>query len=202
MRFPKSSTEAAVAVAVCLGAGLVGCRLDMHDAPRYDALEKSELFANGASARPLVEGTVARGELYDDGATEPYGNGFGPAGFWEELPPGVELNAELLERGRERFNIYCTPCHDYTGSGNGMIVQRGFRAPPTFHNSRNREEGLGRIYFVISMGYGQMYSYAHAVKPEDRWAIASYIRALQLSQNAPLSAVPADIRKRLEEEAK
>lgn len=208
MRFPKSNTEAAVLALVCLGVS--GCRLDMHDAPRYDALEASRLFENGASARPLVEGTIARDELYEGDATEPYGSGFGPAGFWEELPPafldemkedGVTM-ADLLERGRERFNIYCSPCHGYTGQGNGMIVRRGFRAPPTFHNTRNREEGLGRIYFIITMGYGQMYSYGHAVKPADRWAIASYIRALQLSQYAPLSVVPEGLRARLEEEKK
>lgn len=198
MRFPKLNTEA-------LWAGLViaslasGCRLDMHDAPRYDPMEESPLFSDGASARPLVEGTIARGEYHPD--QYDFYSGWGAdGGFVKELPEGMKVTEELLLRGKERFNIYCTPCHGYTGAGDGMIVQRGFRPPPTFHNARNREEGLGRIYFVISNGYGQMYSYAHAIKPKDRWAVAAYIRALQLSQDAPLSAVPDNIRAKLLEE--
>jgi mono/diheme cytochrome c family protein len=202
MRFPKSSTELWGRALVLALAGVLtsGCRLDMHDAPRYDPMEASTLFENGASVRTPVEGTVARGELHDD-EPELYTGWTPDYEFVEGLPPGLELTRELLERGQERFEIFCTPCHGYTGSGNGMIVQRGFRAPPTFHNARNREEGLGRIFFVITNGYGVMYSYGHAVKPKDRWAIAAYIRALQLSQNAPLAAVPADVRARLEEEA-
>ncbi|MEL6184301.1 MAG: cytochrome c [Myxococcota bacterium] len=161
-------------------------------------MEPSALFENGASARPLVEGTVARGEFHPD--EEPFYTGFDDGGFVKGLPPGMKATPELLQRGQERFNIYCSPCHGYTGAGDGMIVQRGFRAPPTFHNARNREEGMGRIFYVITNGYGQMYSYGHAVKPRDRWAIASYIRALQLSQDAPLSSVPAEERARLEED--
>lgn len=210
MRCPKSSIEGrrlspspfqGVALTLSLVGALLGssgCRLDMHDAPRYDPLEPSALFEDGASARPEIEGTIARGELVDE--DDPFYSGWAPDGeFVKGLPPGLELTAELLERGRERYEVFCTPCHGYTGRGNGMIVQRGFRPPPTFHNARNREEGLGRIYFVISNGYGVMYSYAHAIKPRDRWAIAAYIRALQLSQNAPLAAVPPDVRVRLEE---
>lgn len=198
MRFPKSSIELVAALGLTVLAA-AGCRLDMHDAPRYDPYEPSQLFDDGASARPPVEGTIARGELHE-GQDAFYGGWADDGGFVKELPPGLELSMELLERGQERFDIYCTPCHGYTGAGDGMIVQRGFRPPPTFHNARNREEGMGRIYFVVSNGYGQMYSYAHAVKPADRWAIAAYIRALQLSQNAPLSAVPEDIRARLMEQ--
>lgn len=210
MRFQKWSTDVRTESSrtlqtvgvVALGALMLGgCRLDMHDAPRYDPMESSGLFENGASIRPPVEGTIGRGELHDDEGE--FYTGWTPDyEFVPQLPPGVELSRELLERGKERFEIYCTPCHGFTGAGNGMIVQRGFRPPPTFHNARNREEGMGRIFFVIKNGYGVMYSYGHAVKPKDRWAIAAYIRALQLSQNAPLSAVPADIRARLEEEAK
>lgn len=208
MRFPKLSIEqrarrrpeslrvALSAAALCvLGAS---CRLDMHDAPRYDPLEESRLFENGASARPLVEGTVAQGEYHPE--EEGFYSGWGEdGGFMKGLPPGMKLTKEVLERGKERYEIFCSPCHGYTGAGDGMIVQRGFRAPPTFHNARNREEGLGRIYFVITNGYGVMYSYAHAIKPEDRWKIAAYIRALQYSFDAPLSEVPPRIRKRLEE---
>lgn len=189
MRFLKLRTELLTGAALLMTVG-VGCRLDMHDAPRYDALEPSPLFANGSSARPTIEGTVARGELRDD--QPEFYTGFGTAGFMKGLPPGLEVTEDFLNRGRERFEIYCTPCHGYTGQGDGMVVQRGFRQPPTFHNTRNREEGIGRIYFVITHGYGQMYSYAHAVKPRDRWAIAAYIRALQYSHDAPLSDVPAD----------
>lgn len=206
MRFRQSSTEtlgrALGRICLVVGVGGVagGCRLDMHDAPRYDVMEKSTLFDDGASARLPVEGTIARGELHDD-QPELYTGWTPDYEFVEGLPPGIELTQELLERGKERFEIFCTPCHGYTGTGNGMIVQRGFRAPPTFHNTRNREEGLGRIFFVITNGYGVMYSYGHAVRPRDRWAIAAYVRALQLSQNAPLSVVPPDERERLEEEA-
>ncbi|MBX2813491.1 MAG: cytochrome c [Myxococcales bacterium] len=196
MRFLKLRTKLLVQAAVLM-VGATACRLDMHDAPRYDALEPSSLFDNGAAARLPVDGTIARGELRD--GQEAFYTGFGSAGFVQGLPPGLTLSKELLERGRERFEIYCTPCHGYTGQGDGMIVKRGFRKPPTFHNTRNKEEGLGRIYFVITNGYGQMFSYAHAVKPKDRWAIAAYIRALQLSHDAPLSAVPVDKRTSLEE---
>lgn len=197
MRSLKSRTDWRAALAVCL-LGAAACRLDMHDAPRFDPMEPSELFDNGSSARPLVEGTVARGEFHPD--EEPFYTGFDEGGFVAGLPPGMKATPELLQRGQERFNIYCSPCHGYGGAGDGMIVRRGFRAPPTFHNSRNREEGMGRIFYVITNGYGQMYSYGHAVKPRDRWAIAAYIRALQLSQDAPLSAVPAKERAQLEED--
>ena len=187
MRSLKSSTELLL---TALAVSLLGsaCRLDMQDAPRYDAMEPSPLFANGSSARGFVEGTVARGALRDE--EDPFYSGFGEAGFLKGLPPGLNPTEAFLRRGKERYEIYCTPCHGYAGRGDGMIVRRGFRAPPTFHNARNREEGLGRIFYVISNGYGQMYSYAHAVKPRDRWAIAAYIRTLQLSQYAPVSAVP------------
>lgn len=202
MRFLKSNIDGPgrilVTGLVSVVFGASGCRLDMHDAPRYDAMERSDLFENGSSARPLVEGTVARGEFHPDESA--FYTGFGDAGFVKGLPPGVDVTREFLIRGKERYDIFCSPCHGYTGAGDGMIVQRGFRAPPTYHNARNREEGLGRIFYIITNGYGQMYSYGHAIKPHDRWAIAAYIRALQLSQSAPLSAVAEKDRARLEED--
>ena len=177
---------------------LVGCRLDMHDAPRYDTYEASSLFKDGMSARPEVPGTVARGELRE-----------GQEGFYTGrnkdgslvlgLPESMALTAELLNRGKERYEIYCTPCHGYTGDGRGMIVQRGFKQPPTFHNDRLQNIALGHFVGVIKDGYGAMYSYGHAVKPKDRWAISAYIRTLQYSQNAPESVVPQAARKELDE---
>ncbi len=185
--------------AVLAGLALSACRLDMHDAPRFDSMEPSELFADGTSARTPVEGTIARGKLRD--GNPGFFTGMDADGAWlTELPPEVELNAGLLERGKERYDIFCSPCHGYTGAGNGMIVQRGFQPPPTFHNTRNREEGLGRIAFIIGNGYGAMYSYAHAVKPKDRWAIAAYVRTLQLAAHAPLAAASGDDLSRLEEQ--
>ncbi len=187
---------------LAMGAAvLVGCRMDMQDAPRFDPMEKSSLWKDGNSARPNVPGTIARGELRD--GREGFFTGRNVDGtILKGLPEEVKLSKELLERGQERYNIYCTPCHDYTGSGLGVIVQRGFKQPPTFHNARLREAGLGHYVDVITHGYGSMYSYAPSVKPADRWAIAAYIRTLQYSQYAPESAVPAGHKADLDKGAK
>ena len=170
-----------------------GCRNDMHDQPKYKPLAASALFKDGRAARPLVPGTVARGHLDEDaslttGRTE---NGYAAA-----LP--FPLTSKVLERGRERFDIYCSPCHDRVGSGGGMIVQRGYKRPTSFHVDRLREMPVGYFFEVASRGFGVMPSYATQVAARDRWAIAAYIRALQLSQHAALADVPAGERGRLE----
>lgn len=171
-----------------------GCHRDMRDQPRYDTYEASEFFSDGQSARPLVAGTVARGQLRED---EVFYTGKRDDKFVAELP--MEVDRAFLERGQNRFNIYCTPCHAAAGTGDGMIVQRGFRRPPSYHIDRLRNAPAGHFYDVISQGFGAMPSFAIQLEPRDRWAIAAYIRALQLSQNASLEDVPASERKQFEE---
>jgi hypothetical protein len=193
---------------------LAGCRRDMQDQPAYRPLQRSDLFADERASRPLLEGTVARGQLRAE--TEYYTGrkpGVAPqtANVQRELgqkvvPPDeafvatfspdlvtqfpVPVTRQLMERGRERFNMYCTPCHDYTGSGQGMIVQRGLKPPPSFHIDRLRQAPVGHFFDVMTNGYGAMYSYASRVSVADRWAIIAYIRALQLSQAATINDVP------------
>jgi mono/diheme cytochrome c family protein len=170
----------------------VGCRQDMYDQPKAKPLAASDLFPDGASARPLVSGTIPRDWHGDD----PSHTGLGADGKLLQTMP-VKLTRELLERGHERFEIYCSECHDRAGTGWGMIVERGFPPPPSFHIDRLREAPIGHFYEVITNGYGAMYSYASRVQPADRWAIAAYIRALQLSQNARLEDVPEAERRKL-----
>ena len=173
---------------------LGGCHTDMWRQPRTDPLDKSEFFADGQSARPLIPGTIARGHARLDDAfyTGAVNN------KWIDTIP-VPVNLELLKRGQDRFNIYCTPCHGRLGDGRGMISQRGFnvrRPVGNYHTDRLRKMPVGHFYDVITNGYGAMYSYASRVEPQDRWAIVAYIRALQLSQNAPLDeATKAEIEK-------
>ena len=160
----------------------------MQNQPRFKPLRKSDFYADGRSSRPLVPGTVARGQLRDD--TYFYTGMIGKeAGDVMPFP----VTREVLERGRERFNIYCAPCHSRTGDGNGMIVQRGYRRPPSYHIDRLRQAPLGHFFDVITNGFGAMPDYAAQVPPADRWAIIAYIRALQLSQAAPASLVPAGV---------
>jgi len=193
MRFPKYLTDARIAPLVALALGLSGCRLDMHDAPYYEPLEQSPLWENGMSSRTPVPGTVARGRFRGDNI-ELY-TGKTPEGMpIQGLPEGIEVDQALLERGKERYDVFCSPCHGYTGYANGMIVQRGYPQPPSFHSKRLKEIQLGHFYDVITNGWGRMYSYAPSIPPEDRWAIASYVRALQLSQDYPADALSAEQR--------
>ena len=173
-----------------------GCdMLDMYDEPRFEPLEASTFFDDGTSARPLVAGTVARGDLRED---EAFYSGKVDGKYVTELP--LDLNRALLVRGQERFNIYCSPCHGRVGDGNGMIVQRGFRRPPSFVSSdRLLNSPVGHFYDVISHGFGAMPSYASRVEPHDRWAIVAYIRALQRSQNGTFDDVPTDLRDEIAE---
>lgn len=175
----------------------VGCRSDMQDQPRFEPFEKSSMFADGSSARTPVEGTVARGLLRSD---EHFFNGTVKGKLATSLP--MPLTRALLDRGQERFEIYCSPCHGSSAYGDGIVVQRGFPKPPSFHQARLRQEPLGHFFDVMSNGFGAMYSYRSRIEPKDRWAIAAYVRALQLSQNARISDVPAEKRPRLEEESR
>jgi len=164
-------------LAACLPLLVAGCRQDMHDQPRYKPYAESNFFGDGRSARPLVEGTVARGQLHED--TLMY-TGKQGADFARELP--FPLTEAVLERGRERFTIYCTPCHGQTGVGDGMVVRRGYRQPPSYHIDRLRGEPVGYFFDVMTRGFGAMPDYATQIPPEDRWKIAAYVKVLQLSQ--------------------
>jgi len=183
----------AVAV-VCFA--LTACRQDMHDAPSYDPLQEAPFFTNGAASRTLVANTVARGQLHEDDLFYTGKVNGQPA---TEFP--MPVTAELMARGQERFNVFCSPCHGRTGLGNGMIVQRGFRQPPSYHEERLRNAPVGYFFDVMTNGFGAMQDYSAQVPPADRWAIAAYIRALQLSQAATLADVPADRRGELDRPA-
>jgi hypothetical protein len=174
-------------------AALAACRQDMHDQPKYLPLRPSSFFDDGRSARPIPENTVARGHLDEDRVF--YTGRDANGKLVSEFP--FPITKEVLLRGQDRFNIYCTPCHDQTGSGNGMVVRRGFRRPPTYHSDRLREIPVGHFYDVITNGLGAMQDYSAQVQPRDRWAIAAYIRALQFSQNAPASELSGDARAQL-----
>ncbi len=172
---------------------IVACQQQMADQPAYRPLDKSDFFADGRSARPLPPGTVAQGQLHTD---EAFYTGKSNGQLLSSLP--FPLTLDVLKRGQERFDIYCAPCHDRTGSGNGMIVQRGYIRPPSYHIQRLVQAPLGHFFDVMTNGFGPMPSYADQVPPRDRWDIAAYIRALQLSQNATLSDVPSEARPLLE----
>jgi mono/diheme cytochrome c family protein len=160
---------------------LVGCRNDMHDQPRFKPLAKSDFFADMRASRAPVENTVARGQLNEDTYFYTGKIGSNPGDY---MPAEVPVNQATLERGRERYDIYCAPCHSRLGDGNGMVPQRGYRHPPTYHQDRLRKAPLGYFFDVITNGFGAMPDYAMQVTPADRWKIVAYIRALQLSQNA------------------
>jgi mono/diheme cytochrome c family protein len=168
----------------------------MHDQPKYIPLRQSQFFRDSSSARPLVEDTVARGTLMEDAAFYT-----GKAGNTEADALPFPLTPAVLDRGEERFNIYCSPCHDRSGSGQGMIVQRGYRPPPSYHIDRLRQAPLGHFVDVMTNGFGAMPDYRAQIAPRDRWAIAAYIRALQLSQHASANDVPAEDRSKLSQPA-
>lgn len=158
---------------------LSACGLNMYDQPKAEVLEKSPFFTDETSMRPIPEGTVSRNR----GAVDPsYYTGQGESGFATELP--FEVTLEVMERGQERYNIYCSPCHNFNGDGLGVIVQKGMVQPTSFHAERLREQPVGYFYNSITNGFGRMYSYASRIPPEDRWAISAYVKAMQLSQYA------------------
>jgi cytochrome c len=165
----------------------------MHDQPKLKPLAKSDFHADQRASRPQVEGTIARGQLVDD---SPFYTGKMQGQLTHELP--VVLTPALLKTGRERFESFCAPCHARTGDGYGMVVQRGFKQPTSFHTDRLRQMPVGHFFDAMTNGFGAMADYRAQVTPADRWAIAAYVRALQLSQNAGLEDVPADRRGELE----
>jgi len=169
-----------------------GCRLDMHIQPKYLPDWPSKFFADGRANRPAVPGTVARGELRID---ELMYSGTENGALSNRFP--FPITRADLERGRERYNIYCSPCHDYTGTGHGMIVQRGFPQPPSYLLPRLRQAPVGHFYQVMTNGIGAMYSYSARVTPADRWRIAAYIRVLQLAGSGTLQDVPQAERQKL-----
>jgi len=182
-------------VACGLAAGLLsaGCRQDMHDQPRFKPYAKSDFFADKRSARPLVDGTIARGHLRED-AVLYTGKAAGKPADAFPFP----VTADVMARGRERFDIFCSPCHGRTGTGDGMIVRRGYRKPPSFHEDRLRQAAPGYTYDVITNGFGAMPDYAQQIPVRDRWAIVAYITALQRSQHAAADRLPAQARAALD----
>ena len=179
----------AVLIVAAAAAGSSGCRQDMHDQPKYIPLRQSSFFGDDRSARPLVPGTVARGTLHADALLQT-----GKADGKDSTVFPFAVDTRVMERGRERFNIYCSPCHGRTGQGDGMIVRRGFRRPPSFHQDRLRTAPVGQLFDVITNGFGAMPDYAAQIAPADRWAIIAYVRALQLSEHATVADVPAERR--------
>jgi mono/diheme cytochrome c family protein len=182
------------AVVLAAAALLTGCsRLDMQDQPKYKPQRPSDFFADGRSGRPELDGVVARGELHEDMA---YYEGKDAAGKDIDAFP-VAVDKAFLERGQNRYDIYCSPCHGRLGNGLGMVVRRGFKQPPSYHIERLRNAPVGHLFDVITNGYGAMLNYSQQIQVRDRWAIVAYIRALQYSQNANVNELPAEARNRL-----
>ena len=171
---------------------LAACRQKMAVQPRYDPLEPSDFFSDHMAARPRIAGTVARGEVAIAGpAATGKINGVDVDGY------PFQVTAAVMNRGQERFNIYCSPCHGRTGQGDGLVVRRGYRRPPTYHQDRLRSAPVGHFFDVMTNGFGAMPTYAPQVSVQDRWAIIAYIRALQLSQNGTINDLPPDMRAKL-----
>lgn len=172
---------------------LAGCGRNMAEQPRVGPLQATPFFADGSGNRPLLEGTVSR----QRGAIDPvFYTGQDEGGLVTELP--IDLTFDLVLRGQERYDIYCSMCHGYTGAGDGMVVRRGFPRPASFHEERLLNASVGYYFNAMTYGFGRMYSYAGRIPAEDRWAIAAYVKALQVSQNATIDDVPADVRRALE----
>lgn len=183
---PSKSLQAALLL-LLLTLLLAGCGRNMAEQPKYSNFEANPFLENGTTAQAPPEGTVSR----ERGAIDPaFFSGQGEGGFVAESP--LPVTEELLQRGMERYNIYCSPCHNYNGNGMGTVVQRGFPQPSSLHEQRLRDQPVGYFFNAMTNGFGRMYPYASRIPPEDRWAIASYIRALQLSQFATLDDVPAE----------
>jgi len=186
----RASFAVALAFALC-AIGLAGCgyslRQDMANQPRQNPLSPSNFFPDGRSERALPENTVARGEIANDNLLVPKDSNAFP------LP----LTPDLLQRGQQRFEIFCSPCHGLQGDGQGMIAMRGMKHPPSFHQERLRQEPNGYIYDVVTNGFGAMYGYSAQIPPHDRWAIIAYLRALQLSRNARVADLPPELREKL-----
>ena len=191
--FGRRLISRALPPALCALMLLSACQQKMAIQPRYDPYEASDFFADGMSARPRIAGTVARGEISND----PF---FDTGRIGTQIGDGfpMPVTLELVNRGEQRFNIYCSQCHGRVGDGNGMIPSRGFRRPPSYHTDRLRKQPTGHFFDVMTNGFGAMPSYRTMIPPADRWAIIAYIRALQLSQNATAADVPPAERARLD----
>jgi mono/diheme cytochrome c family protein len=180
-----------LATAVLCALGFAGCdntlRQDMANQPRQNPLSPTDFFADGRSERSAVENTVMRGSVQDDSLFVAKDSNAFP------LP----VTEELLERGQQRYGIFCTPCHGIQGDGMGMVAMRGMKHPPSYHQERLRNVPNGYLYDVITNGFGAMYGYSAQIPPRDRWAIVAYLRALQLSRNAPVGQLPAELREKL-----
>lgn len=189
MRLKSSRRTARLAfIVLAVALTVTGCGRNMFDQPRADTYEASPFFADGSSNRPLLEGTVSR----ERGDVDPsFFSGQGPDGMLTEVP--FEVTLEVLQRGQERYDIYCSVCHNYDGDGRGMIVQKGAVQPTSFHEQRLLDAPVGYYFNAMTNGFGRMYSYASRIPPEDRWAIAAYVKALQLSQNAFVADIPEGI---------
>src|SRR5215468_4195623 len=187
----SASLTRGILLAAC-GVFFAGCneellRQDMANQPKNKPLSESDFFADGRSERPLIENTVARGSLVNDELVVPKDSNSFP------LP----VNAALLERGEGRYRIFCSPCHGIQGDGNGMIVMRGMKRPPSYHIDRMRQAPNGYYYDVVTNGFGSMYGYSAQIPPRDRWAIIAYVRALQLSRNAKAADLPEALRAKI-----
>ena len=176
-----------------LALGATACRQKMAEQPAYRPLQYSDFWGDARSERDPVPGTVARGQLKED---EAFFTGMRNGEFVNVVPRPVDR--EMLERGRERFDIFCAPCHDRLGEGQGMVVRRGFPQPPSLHIDRLREAKPGYMFDVITRGFGRQADLAAQIPVADRWAIVAYMKVLQYSQHAPLDAVPAAERQKLE----
>ena len=180
--------------AAALIVSLAACRQDMHDQPKYTALQQSDFFADGQASRPLVANTVARGHLNEDALLYT-----GKDGETDATMFPFPVTEDTMARGRQRFDVFCSPCHGRTGMGDGMIVRRGYRRPPVLSEQRLIDAPVGHIFDVVTNGFGAMPDYAEQIPVADRWAIAAYVRALQLSGHATIDDVPAADRGRLDE---
>jgi mono/diheme cytochrome c family protein len=180
-----ATTCAAACLIFCAGCDYL--KQDMANQPKNRPLSPSPSFEDGRSARPLVENTVERGALANDALFVPKDS--------NNFPLPVDI--DLLERGEERYKIFCSPCHGLQGDGNGMVAMRGMKRPPSYHQDRLRQAPNGYFYDNITNGFGQMLGYSAQIPPRDRWAIIAYIRALQLSRNAKVADLPAELREKL-----
>jgi mono/diheme cytochrome c family protein len=183
-RFVMTACAAAL---MLFSSGCQYLRQDMANQPKNRPLSPSDFFADGRSERPILENTVARGAIAADELFVPKDSNNFP------LP----VTSKLLQRGQERYKIFCSPCHGLQGDGNGLVAMRGMKHPPTYHQDRLRQAPNGYFYDNITNGFGAMYGYSAQIPPADRWAIIAYIRALQLSRNAKVSDLPADLQQQV-----
>ena len=188
--FPLAARRTLGLCAILCALAVAGFRQDMHVQPKYVPEDPSSFFPDGRSERQPVEGTVARGQLRTDELLYTGKVNGQPS---EVFP--YPVTKEIVERGQERYNVFCSPCHGFAGDGDGMIVQRGFRRPPSFYEDRLKTSPAGHYFDVISNGFGVMYPYGYRVAPRDRWAIIAYIRALQLSQHFPAGELTERMRR-------